>query len=144
MLREDSARIVKVEAPDVMAVIGYRKGFGEMQQMLGCLINEYAMAKLLEQHGDARASSGQIMSVVRQYVHAIGRAGQQEMAQSLVARLSIKAYAVKVLLEKIQVVLRESAQRIQRRAVVFDAIELGVLHSLIGHAYPRCFLPMTR
>ena len=142
MLCKDAARVVKVETSDVMVVIRDRKRFGEMAQIFGCLEDEHAVTELLEQQGHARALRGQIAGVVRQYLQAIGRVGQQEMTQGLVTNLGVKSQAVKILLEKIQVVPREAAQRVECRVVVFGAIELGVLQG--SHDYPRCFFAGTR
>ena len=142
MLCKDAARVVKVETSDAMIVICDRKRFGEVPQMFGCLEDEHAVTELLEQQGHARALGGQVACVMRQYVQAIGGVGKQEMSQGLVACLCVEAQTVKVLLEKIQVAPRETAQCIECRVVVFCSIQLGVLQG--SHVYPRCFFPGTR
>lgn len=144
MLRKNAAWVVEVKAPDVMVFIGDRKRLGEMRQVLGRLENEHAMAKLFKQHGHARALGRQITGVMCQDVEPIGRIGQQEITQSLVASFRVEAHAVVVLFEEIQVALRQSAQGVECRAIVFDAIDLDVLQGWFGHDYPRIFVPGTR
>lgn len=109
ILRQNASRVIKMKAAYKMYFIRHREGFGHMQQMFGCLVNMHVVAKLAQQHDQSGAMLHNRARVMRQQVQAVGRAGEQEAAQRVVARFRIETNALKILLKYAQVMLRQTA-----------------------------------
>ncbi|MBI3223004.1 MAG: hypothetical protein HYZ46_08100 [Nitrosomonadales bacterium] len=97
-----------------------------------------ARAELLQQHHHPRATRGQITGIVRQQKQAMRRTGQQKMAQRLITRFAIEAQRIVILLEHVEVMLRQAAQSIQCGTVFDDAVYPGVLQRIVvAHVFPQ-------
>lgn len=89
--------------------------------MIGCLVNVHIVAELTQQQRQARTVLRCCARVVRQQVQAVGRIGEQKMAQDVVSRCGIEASFPEIFLKNKQAVLCQAAQRIQRVNIVRDA-----------------------
>lgn len=132
VLRQDAARVIEMEAPHVMRLVRHGKGLRQVLQMPGGLVNMHVVAELAQQQHQARAVQHDRMRVMRQQMQAVGRTGEQEVAQGIVAGLGVEADVLKVFFKNIQGPVRQAAQRIQRRDVIRHSFQFCMLQ-IITH-----------